>query len=59
LPSNPKSSNTNALASSITATKSLLRCEISKIDNPELLKSKIACADFSKTSCGRIHGPAL
>jgi hypothetical protein len=34
-------------ASSIIATKSLLLCEISKIDKPEL-KFKIACADFSK-----------
>jgi hypothetical protein len=32
---------------------------ISKIDKPESLKFKIACADFSKTSCGKMHGPAL
>ena len=59
LPSNPNSSIASALTSSITATKSLLLCDISKMDKPELLKFKIASADFSKTSCGKIQGPAL
>jgi hypothetical protein len=29
------------------------------MDRSELLKFNIACADFSKTSCGKIEGPAL
>ena len=37
-----KSSNTKARASSITATKSLLLCDISNKDKSELLKFKMA-----------------
>ena len=29
------------------------------LDKSELLKFKMACADFSNTSCGKIQGPAL
>jgi hypothetical protein len=46
-PSNPNNSE-QVIGFIHYATKSLLLCDISKIDNPESLKFKIAFADFSK-----------
>ena len=53
-----KSSFTNAIALSITATKGLLLCEISIKDKLSSLKLSTAAEACFKTSCGSMQGPA-
>ncbi len=54
----PSSSRNRATASSSTASKSLLRCDISSTDRPIPFKSSTACAALSIAGRGRIDGPA-